>query len=171
MRRITLVLLFVSCLASSGIALLSDANAARQQNSEASAPSSAAAKAAPRNESKAQQSPTAASDNRGRSRHVSRKVQLPTPARSKPASHPKPLQRDHERSRFANDRVHQSTASKPAAVAKTHTFLMRPVTGSAVDGRQFRLGRNTAAAAAIGGSANARKDTQVLNGTGATRRH
>lgn len=185
MKHSALILLLVSCIAISGIALGFEANPLRQHNSEASASSngsgpSATGQAASSNESKAQKESPPASNDRGRSRRVSRKLRLPTPSRSKPASHPKhvpkDVQRDRERSRSENlNRVHQSTATKPAIhavnVAKTHSLPIRPVTGSAVDGRQFRPWRNTAAAPTVGGSTNARKNAQALNGTGATRRH
>ena len=181
MRRIILVLSLLGGVAIRGIALDSEANPLGRRSSETSATSSAAhhsgaEQAGPANESKGQKDATAGSDSQGHGRRVSRKLPLPIPARPKPTSHPGQIQRDREPSKAGNSTgVGQSTAVKPtvhpAKVANTHSVVIRPVTGSAVDGRQFKLGRSTAAASAIGGSANARKSTQALNGTGATRRH
>ena len=178
MTRIALVLMFLGCVAASGMALSSDANLARQPNSETSASSKAARpgeaeQATPFKESKGEKEATTASE--GRSRRVSRKLQLPTPARSKLASHLKQVPKDIQHDRENLNSVHQSTATRPAIhavkVANTHSLVIRPGTGSTIDGRQFRPGRNTAGATAIGGSANARTNAQALNGTGAPRRH
>lgn len=182
MKRIALVLLFISCVAANGIALSSGATPPRQQNSETSASSSSArpngSEQSPRaNESKGQKEATAASDNGGRSRRVARKLKLPTPARSKSASHPKHVANDvqHDRERSRSENFNSVHPPKPAGgtvrTVNTHNPPIRPTIGSAIDGRQFRLGRNTAAAPVLGGSANARKNTQALNGTGTARRH
>jgi hypothetical protein len=180
MRPIALVLSFVGCVAA-GMALGFDANVARQQGSETSASSSAArlseAEQPTRSSaSKAHKRATTASDDRGHSSRISHTVPLSSPARSKPASQPNQVQHHRQGPKSANlNRVHQSTATKPAVhaakVANTPSSLIRPVAGSAVDGRQFRLGRNTALTPAIGGSGNAGKNLQALNGTRATRRH
>jgi hypothetical protein len=175
MRRIALVLLFVGYISASGIALSFAAHIERQPNSDASASATAARQPTRFNESKGQKEATAASDDRARNRHVSRKLQLPTPPRSKPANHSKLPQDGRQPSKSENlNRVHASTATKPSfpavKVANTHGPFSRPVNDSALDGRQFRSGRNTAGAATIGGSANTKKNSQALNGTRATRR-
>ena len=167
MRCIALVLLFVGYVSTSEMALSFAANIERQQSSVTSASSTAARpsnaeQTASVNESKRQKEATAASDDRARSRRVSHKLQLPTPPRSKPANHSKLLQDGRKRSESENlNRVHPSTATRPSfpavKVANTHGSLIRPLNGSAVDGRQFRPHRNGAGASAIGGSANTKK--------------
>ena len=175
MRRIALVLSFVGYLSASGMALSFAANIARQQSPATSASSIAAGEPPRPNESEGQKQATAASGDRARSRRVSHKLQLPTPPRSKPANHSKLLKDGRKRSESENhNRVHQSTAMKPSfppvKVANSHSSPIRPVNGSAVDGRQFRPGRNTAGASAIGGPANTKRNSQALNGGGAARR-
>ena len=181
MRHIALVLLFVGYVSTSEMALSFAANIERQQQSSDTSASSTATRTsnaeqtASVNESKRQKEATAAPDDRGRGRRDSHKLQLPTPPRSKPANHSKMLQDGRKRSESENlNRVHQSTATRPSfpavKVANTHGSLIRPLNGSAVDGRQFRPRSNSAGASAIGGSTNTKKNTQALNGTGATRR-
>jgi hypothetical protein len=178
MRRIALILLFVGCVATNGTALTSGANPALQQNSETSASLSAARprnseQAASSNQSGGRKEAIRASDDRGRSRHLSRKIHLPTPARSNKANRPTQVQ--HKRTRSENlTGVQQPNSIKPAVGAvrgiNTRTPPLRPTSGAAIDGRQFRAGRNVAATqAALGGPAKAR-NTQVLSGTGVTRR-
>jgi hypothetical protein len=51
-------------------------------------------------------------------------------------------------------------------IATAHAPLIRPSTGSAIGGQQFRHGRNLAAVpAALGGSANSKKSTAAINGS------
>ena len=180
MRLICWGVLFVGCVTTRGIAIISDANPALQKNSETAASSSSsrpsAAQGASAHESKDQKEASVSSDARGRSHHLSPKLQPPTSARSEPATHPKPVPNDRKRSRTENlNSVHLSTPTQPSShaanSANTRGLLIRPVTGSAIDGRQFGMGRNTAAAPAIGASTNARKNAQGLNGTEAARRH
>jgi hypothetical protein len=175
MRRIALVLLFVGYVSASGMALSVDADIAHQQSSDTPASSTAAREPTRSNESEGQKKATAASDDRARGRRAAHRLQLPTPRRSKPPNHSKVLQEGRKRSKSENlNRVHQSTATKPSfpplKVANTHESLIRPVNGSVVDGRQFRVGRNAAGASAISGSAITKKNSQALNGAKATRR-
>lgn len=97
-------------------------------------------------------------------------ARLPMPGRRSPARNTRGLSRSQNATHL------QRPTSKPSVIpgriGNPHTPAVRASTGSAIGGRQFQHGRNLAAIPArLGGSANARRNTQAINGSEIHRRH
>ena len=182
MKTATLILLIAGCVLVRGAAYASVTSPAPQQSSGNSATPEAASDHSSDAEhanvlSQSKGKKAMASDERTGRRRVSSKIRphrLPTPSKS---NRPKQVLRNHEHSRPGNiASMHQQVLTKPAGtvskVVRIHTLPVRPATGAAISGQQFRNGRNRSATpAVIGGPANTRRNTEAINGTEVTRKH
>lgn len=185
MKGVRLILVIAGCLLIYKPAYASRYNAGLPQRSSGTSTgsgsdrSSEADQAATATRSKVQREATATPDERLSNRPISKnkrhthKVGASLPKTNRP----KQVQQSRPRSTsqsLAN--VHQPSLTKPTggAVRKVNTHIpsIRPASGSAVDGRNFRPGHNTATGpATIGGPDKVRKNTEALNGTGIPHRH
>ena len=180
MKAAGLILVTAGCVLSLGLAHASAANPALQQSVGSSSTGNSRA-------SNQGQAPTAnqvkdqmeggGSHEHGEVGHAFNKprvrshARLLMPRRTKPARNARGLSRSHDATH-----LEQATLTKPRVIAgriaNPHTPAVRASTGSAIGGQQFRHGRNLAAIpAGLGGSANARRNTQAINGSEIHRRH
>lgn len=183
MKTASLILLIVGCVLVCGVAYASVANLGSQQSSGNSATdpesdrSTNAERATVSSQSR-DRNATIDSDERAGRHYVSNRTRphrLPTPSK---ANRHKQVQHDREHSRpEAVTRMHQQSLPKPASttskVVAIHTLPVRPATGAAISGQQFRNGRNRSATpiAAIGGPTSTRRSAAAINGTEVNRRH
>ena len=120
---------------------------------------------------------TVASDEHGNSRHIPNRIRPRSRTSLNKTNHPKKVQHNLEHSRPEGvTSMHQQVLTKPADAASKvvtrHTPPVRPATGVAISGQQFRNGRNRSATpAVIGGPANPRRNTEAINGTEVNRKH
>ncbi len=175
-----LILLIASLVLNNGLAYAFSANSVLQQNSEdSSAPSSARSNdvmhATPGQFSNREEATVAGQSAAGRKLsnkgHVRSPARLPMPSRPKPTRNIRSLSRSQDASH-----LERPTLSKARVVtgriASAHAPAIGKPAGSAIGGQQFRHGRNLAAVpAALGGSANARRNTPTINGSEIHPRH
>jgi hypothetical protein len=103
--------------------------------------------------------------------YVRRQVRLPTPSRPKPARNGRAFSRAEGPSH-----VERPALGKPrvvtARIANARAPAIRPPAGSAIGGQQLRHSHNLAAIpVALDGAANARRNTQAINGSEIHLRH
>lgn len=180
MKAAGLILVIAGCVLSLGLAHASAANSALQQSSGSSTTVSGRAsnqEQAPTANQGKDQMETSASHQHGESGHSRNKprvrshARLPMPRRTKPSRNPRSLSRTQDATHLEH-----ATSTKPGVIAgriaNPHTPAVRPSTGSAIGGQQFRHGRNLAAIpAGLGGSANVKRNTQAINGSELHQRH
>jgi len=104
------------------------------------------------------------------SAQVLHKTRSRTQAKLTMPSRPKQVRRIRGLSRSADALAVQQPSTRTRVftgrTADAQASAIRPSTGSAIGGQQFRHGRNLAAVpAALGGSANSRKNTPAINGS------
>lgn len=182
MKTAILILLLASCvplpsIAHGAIANLTPQQSSRNSTTDAGSGDSSYAEHATVSSQRKDQKQTVASDERAHSRHVSAKTRPHSRATLKRTYRPKQVQHNHEHSRQEDVRgMHQQVPTKPTVAASkvvnTRTTPVRPVTGVAISGQQFRNGRNRSATpAVIGGLANTRRNTEAISGSEVNRRH
>lgn len=183
MKTACLILLIVGYVQVCGVAYASVASDAPQQSSGNSSTTGAgsdySANAEHATVSTESRDHKAAidSDERAGGHHVSDKTRphgLPTPSKSNRA---KQVRHNHEQSRPEHvTSMRQPVKTNPFAPARkvvdVHTLPVRPATGVAISGQQFRNGRNRSATpAVIGGPTSARRNVAAINGTEVNRKH
>lgn len=102
---------------------------------------------------------------------VRSQARLPMPRRRSSARNSRGLSRSQDATH-----TERPTLTKPRVtagrIANLRTPAVRPSTGSAIGGQQFQQRRNLAAIPAnLGGSTNAKRNTQSINGSEIHRRH
>lgn len=184
MKGVSLILVIACCLLIYRPAYASRYNAGPLQQSSGTSAGSGADhssgldQAGAVNGTKIQRKATATQVERRRAPRISNKSHTHKVGASLPKTNrPKQVQQSRPRSTsqsLAN--VHQPSLTKPTggAVRKVNAHIpsIRPTSGSAVDGRNFRPGHNTATCpATIGGPDKVRRNAEALNGTGIPHRH
>lgn len=180
MKTARLILLIAGCVLVPSIARASVGNLVPQQSpgnfaTGAGTDHSTDAKDATVSSESRDHKVTIDSNERAGRHHVSGKIlarRLPTPK----SDRAKQFRQNHEQSRPE----HISSTSQPARtnpaparkVVNIHTLPVRPATGAAISGQQFRNGLiRSARPAVIGGPANTRKNSAAIKGTEVNRKH
>lgn len=183
MKSASLSLLIAGCVLVRCIAYSSAANLASQQSAGnatiTDAPTDHSIDAEHATDSSQSKDPkmAIASGERADRRRVLDKIRKNRLASPSKTSHPKQVPHNVEHAgpqhvMAARPQDLTKPAGPATKVVKIHTPPVRPTTGVAVSGQQFRNAHSRSATpAVIGGPANTRRSMQAINGTEVSRRH